>query len=355
MKARLPEILCGAVLGGILTLGLWPFHAPQNDVSWLADTNGLHFGRFGTVFSSGEFLAPPGKNSSFGSLEVWLQPGRIWDFGTFLAFYTPECPFRFSLHQWQTGLLLQAGQNLQIDNAFPRTGPAFLTITEGRHGAVIYVDGAVVKMAPEFRLFADAFTGRLVLGDSPGQSDSWSGRLRGLAIYYRQLTPDEVLEHFLAWTRRKGIDISTDEGDVALYLFDERAGRVVHSRGVRGVDLYIPQKYLVLNQIFLESPWSEYRRTQGFWSAVVKNIIGFIPLGFCFYAYFSLIRQNRRAMLTTVTLGFAVSLTVEVLQAFLPTRDSGVMDLLTNTLGTYIGALSYRAVHQIVVTIIAMW
>ena len=64
-----------------------------------------------------------------------------------------------------------------------------------------------------------------------------------------------------------------------LYLFDEHQGRIVHNNAGAGADLQIPQKYSVLDQLFLETPWSEFRRTCGFWEAVVKNIVGFGPSG----------------------------------------------------------------------------
>ena len=81
----------------------------------------------------------------------------------------------------------------------------------------------------------------------------------------------------------------------------------------------------------------------GFWKDVGINIIGFVPFGFSFFAYFSTVRITKKAALLVVLLGFFTSLTIEVLQAWLPTRSSGINDLITNTLGTGLGVLFYRS------------
>ena len=93
----------------------------------------------------------------------------------------------------------------------------------------------------------------------------------------------------------------------------------------------------------LEPFWSEFSLTRSYWDAALKNIVGFIPFGICFYAYVSAL-PTRRSVLITVALGTATSFTAEILQAFLPTRESGTTDLITHTLGTWIGVAPYRLV-----------
>jgi hypothetical protein len=44
-------------------------------------------------------------------------------------------------------------------------------------------------------------------------------------------------------------------------------------------------------------------------------------------------------VLLTVVAGFVVSFAIEWLQAYLPSRDSSLRDLITNILGTFVGAV----------------
>src|SRR5438094_5120726 len=128
-------------------LGLWPFHAPINDVSWLGNRNGLHFGRFSTAFCSSEFRMMAAPNGTSASLEIWLQPDRMWDFSTFLTFYIPGNPLQFSLHQAQTSLLLRTAfkddqhhsEMLYVEHVFRKNAPAFITLTSGPPGTTVYI------------------------------------------------------------------------------------------------------------------------------------------------------------------------------------------------------------------------
>jgi hypothetical protein len=354
MNAKSLDLVCIAVLCIILTLGLSPFHAPNNDVTWLRERNGLRFGRYGTVIGSGVFDMPHSHGGELtGSLEIWLLPVNVPDSSTFLAFSTPGDPFRFSLHQSETDLRLQfairndqsrtRAVKLYVNDVFRKARPAFITITSGTNGTAVSVDGVLARRAPEFRLPANRFSGRIILGDSPGQTDSFAGQLLGFAIYDRELTPPLILRHYQTWTRAGRPEIQKDEGNVALYLFDERGGRVVHNRVSSGADLSIPEKYVVLDKIFLEPFWKEFSMTWSYWDSILKNIVGFIPLGFCFCARLSVARRVKRVTLTAVLLGALVSVTIEILQAYLPSRDSGMTDIITNTLGTWVGAICFRS------------
>jgi len=345
------SLICLAVLGTILSLGLWPFQVPPNEVTWLKDRPGLEFGRFSSVIGSDTIKARDSLDLG-GSIEFWLQPGRIWDSNTILGFSSQGNPLRLLVRQDQTSLEVLTGNQdrgragnarLHVNKAFRKARPAFVTLTSGEMGTSVYVDGVPIKTTQQFRLSTEHLTGRLVVGDAPGQSDSWRGRLFGLAIYHRRLEAQEVVRHYVTWTEEGRPRIAKDERNVALYLFQERAGNIVHNVARPALDLQIPDRYTVVDKIFLEAFWEEFSLSQSYLSSALKNIVGFVPLGFCFYAYFAALRV-KRAALGTVILGTAVSVTIEVLQAYLPTRDSGTTDVFTNTLGTWVGVAVFNLV-----------
>jgi VanZ family protein len=136
--------------------------------------------------------------------------------------------------------------------------------------------------------------------------------------------------------------VTESDSTLALYPFDEHSGETIHNKVRFGSNLYIPGRYLVIDQAFLESPRKESGRKGTQLNDVLINIAGFVPLGFLLCAYFTSVRQVKHGVWAVIALGAIVSFTIEVLQAYLPTRDSGLTDVMTNTLGTAVGAGLYR-------------
>jgi hypothetical protein len=343
--------LCILILCGILIAGLWPFHSPVNDVTWLGDENGLRFGRHGTILSSGPLSISSSEDQTSAALEMWIQPIAENE-RTLLAFSTPEQPLQFLIRRYRSGIVLRSEvldpvQNgaveIYIADVFHDRQAVLLTVTSGSGRTAVYANGALLNTSSYFHFSARDFDGRVVFGTSPLGSDAWPGLLRGLAFYTQDLTAAQVARHFETWSSKGRPDLSQNERVLALYLFDEHRGSIVHNRSGPGVDLYIPERYAIVHEKFLEPLWEEFRPASwSYWKDVGINIGGFIPLGFFFCAYLTMTTQTSRPAIATIILGAAVSLTIEVLQSFLPTRDSGMTDLITNTLGTSLGVILYR-------------
>ena len=219
---------------------------------------------------------------------------------------------------------------------------SFSRSVRGKQARPSIVDGTLVRNFPDFKLTSRDLSGELIVGNGPLTTYNWSGQIKGLAVYDRGLLPAEVSQDHANWTAAGTIDGPPDpaerESMVARFRFDEGKGNVVHNQVDTSTNLLIPERFFVLHEEFLELPWDEFRPGWHYWKNVAINVVGFIPLGFFFQAYFSAVGKIKRATRLTIALGFLVSLTIEVLQAFLPTRDSGVTDLITNTFGTALGA-----------------
>ena len=349
IRKRILGLICLAAVGGLLWLGLWPFRRPRNDATWLDKQNGLRLSGYGTVFSADSFQMAVSEETAESSLEIWVEPALTIDTSTLLAFSTPKYPLQFAMQQHLSTLVLKQripGDTrhraaVGVAGVLHEGKSVFVTITSGPGKTSIYIDGRLAGTFPDFRLGTD-FTGRLVIGTSPVRTDGWLGKVKGLAIYDRELSPDRVRKHFESWTTRGTPELDSSENLKALYLFDDRMGGVLHNTAQKGPDLYIPKRFSLLQQPFLKPFWEEYTADWDYLRDTMMNVVGFVPLGFLLFAYWTLERPTKSATIATIAGGLAVSLTIEVVQWYLPTRNSGTTDLFTNTLGTFLGAEIHR-------------
>jgi glycopeptide antibiotics resistance protein len=92
----------------------------------------------------------------------------------------------------------------------------------------------------------------------------------------------------------------------------------------------------------LIGPWDDFQWTSSYFSDVIINLVGFIPLGFFMSLFLSKVAGIhfwKTNLLLTITICFIISLCIELIQVYLPTRSSQLSDLFLNTLGGGLGAL----------------
>lgn len=341
-----------AAVLAVLLATLWPFNLFEaNGVHWLQGINGLRFEKDGLVVSA-EPLRPPETSATEAyTLELLLRPASVRSSYTILGVYAPTRPRQFLVCQWTDGLLVTHNADVDrdktrtikfdVDHAFRSGRLALVTISSGPNGTTVYLDGQPAESAPRFKISRRELSGEIVLGTSPVTYRPWQGELRGLAIYSKELTPAEVVRHYKEWSDPSGHSELDDA--MARYSFAEAAGREVRNEIASGPSLEIPARFAIPHKGLLRPAGKEFRADRMYMIDVLMNIAGFIPLGLILCAYFGGTRGRCQAILIATVTCSILSCGIEVLQYYIPRRDSGTTDIITNTLGAAVGAMLAHA------------
>jgi VanZ family protein len=350
--ARLLGWTCIALWFGILIIGLWPFNFfPTNRTRWIQSLNGLHFDAYGQTYSRQSWvLNNSGVTGDLSfTIELWLgaADARHPQESTFFSIFGDSSDSDLSIAQSRSDLLLGAyfrGRNgtqqgqLRFYNVCSSSHPVFVTITSSQEGTVFY-EGA--KQQARYPVAPVRYTGRVVLGHAPDGNNSWTGDILGLAVYDHAITSGEIAQHYGIWRSQKPWLLQSAR---ALYTFDERTGDVVHNRTGPAPDLIIPANFKPLNLTVLAVPHPfRFRRID-----TVVNVLGFMPFGFLLCAYLQDGKHysRKKAFVGTIMLGAVTSLSIELLQVFLPSRDSSLLDVVNNIAGTTLAAFVQVSIDE---------
>ena len=350
-KKKTVAAICFVIVGVMIVAAFWPFNPrPANRVVWMGGESGLRFDGGGSLLSSKRFQFPDSETPAGTSLEIWFGPSQEKHDRALLSISTPENPEQFRLRQGGTSLLIlqqpfgsshHAGMTwLWVLHVFQTKESRFVTISSGTDGTSVYLDGVPAEKSTAFKITQKDLSGQLIVGTSPIVYDTWRGKLLGLALFGRELKPSEVSEHYQAWVNGRS-EIIENSQPVALYTYAERTGNIVHNQIASGPDLTIPATFRIPYKPFLKAPWNEFYPNLAYLREVLINIAGFIPFGFFFCMLFSSGQPSQKTAVATIILGGLFSLTIEVLQVYIPMRDSGTTDIFTNTFGTVLGVILY--------------
>ena len=358
-KTSLTRLICllFAVLAGILFFGLRPndFNF-SNNVHWIAGQAGIRFDKYGIAYTDPieVFEKKKGPGSNGFSIEMALKPSRDQDgFSLILVLHSGNDENQLVVGQWRSWIIVMNGDDydhrrrvkrIAVDSASQPAAGRLLTITSGPQGTKIYVDGQIQRTKEDLTLaIPGGGNTRLVLGNSVYGGSSWKGDVYGLAFYAYPLTPQDAALHFNRWQPGRDFVFSRQDDPIVLYLFNEKTGSQALDHSDAGRHLNIPSRMQVLDTRILSFSRNWLRFDAGSVRDIIINFIGFIPLGFVLMATFvkagSAFRQH--GLLIAVGLCFAVSLTIEIIQAWIPSRSSDFLDLVLNTLGGLSGVLAY--------------
>jgi glycopeptide antibiotics resistance protein len=91
----------------------------------------------------------------------------------------------------------------------------------------------------------------------------------------------------------------------------------------------------------MSQPWHRTTFDTGFFSDVIVNLIGLVPLGFLLGVYLSAGTggRNYRPIVIATLYCFLLSLLIESAQVWMPSRSSQLLDLILNTVGGAAGGM----------------
>ena len=359
--------VCLAILIIILVAGLWPFNfLAKNKVEWLPGQDGVYFYGQGIIVSSelpNEKQKPLFPDKAI-TLEIRLRPLLVTgNLPQILTLYDGRTPDIFFVGQWKSHLIIRSRTDnpamrkkgkaygeIGLNNALLKDQDCFLTITSGAGGTAVYLNGKFMRSYANHRMLAGITESpvRLILGNSPTGESYWNGNLMGLAIYNRVLSIDRVFKNYEVWTGKAPPLISAEDGCLGIYPFSERKGTRVHNE-IKATDLLtIPERFRPVQRRILSPFLQGYQLNLSSVQDIATNILGFMPFGFFFSALLLKTTRLRRlpAYLLIVILGTGLSFAIELIQAYLPTRDSSLTDVIMNSAGTILGAAVHRSLYK---------
>lgn len=332
-----------------------------NKVSWIADQPGIRFSRFGIAFTNpiDDLIASRQSDPDAFSIEIALKPAtyRGYKFKFILAFHNGEDRDQLVVGQYRSWFIVMNGDDYAhnrktkrltanaADAASQSPQTLLVTITTGKEGTKIYFDGELVSTQKDLTLKIPVNgKARLLVGNSVCGKRPWRGDIYGLALYRHTLTSQEAALHFNRWSKDQILSYDRDDKPFVLYLFDEMGGTRALDQSGGNRHLEIPSMMQVLEKIMLAPPWKEFKFNRNFVTDTIVNLVGFIPFGFILFAVFIRLGGafEKHGVLITVAFCFSVSFALEILQAWIPSRSSTMLDLALNTLGAWLGTQTYR-------------
>lgn len=351
------KLLLSAALALVLVVTLLAGLKPKgyrfcNEVTWTRDHAGIGIGPIGIAYSrdSLSWFDQNSADSGFTiEMSVTVNRFQVNDIAGIVSFWDGTFPEPLMIGQWENRLIVRVRdihakkgyREFDSDTILKRGKKLMVQIVFARSKTVMYADG--IRTGDSLSgcpLSKYDIHGRLVLGNSARADRPWSGEIYGLALYQRKLSSEETASRFRQWDSL-GRAFFPPTGHAAHYFrFNEKKGVAVRDCANASFDLYIPPVFHIVKKRILVGPWDDFKWKYSYFFDCIINLLGFMPLGFFLFLFFfrvAAVSSWKKSLLYTIVTCFMISLGIELVQVYLPTRSSQLSDLFCNTAGGMIG------------------
>ena len=323
---------------GAYFLTLYPFNFLQrNKVAAL--TNGLSFVMPATAYTLHPHEALSYLYQFTFLLHVTPATDDVGRAAHIMCSGNDEWSQNFSINQWHNHLNVQffnreskQFNELTIPEIFKKNKPSWIALTFNGTTIRCYVDGvkkAERKTGPMALTQWDSASA-IVFGTDASGRQQWEGAIHSAAIFDRAFKAAELKKPDLIFTKYSSI---------IHYEFGGRASGYLRSTGRDRDSVCIPELFTPYCRSTLLDTFRVLGRQRLDVRDIVANIFFFLPMGY----FFALaLRRRCHSVLSFIMLsigfGLMLSVSMESLQILLPSRFSSMVDVLSNTTGTAIGA-----------------
>ncbi len=330
-------------LSAIMFATLWPFNFGQINSASLSPEDGLKLSPPSTVYSARPAEKLTDIHQFTISLDLTSNMARTNGYARILSYSLDTNRMNFILGQWEEGLVFLL-KNSSRAKPIHFEVEGVLRTGEGKTVTVVF-DGDKLLLFHNGKLRGQRRTGTLnfsnwdksyplAIGSEANGKFPWEGKIRSIAIFDRALSQDEIQ----SFSGPEKLRLESMDPPLIFYDFTRSQVQSIkdHGKGIPA-DLAIPKRFTpykptILETTNLKNLWADKRD-------ILSNILLFLPLGFFLAGYLNFRGYNpHSAILLAIGLGFALSLGVELLQSFLPTRESDLADVISNTLGAGVGS-----------------
>ncbi len=331
-----PVLLFRTYLLAAVFATLWPFNFLQRNLASPVPAGGLTFRQPAIAFTQ----TPPSKLARLEKFTLVLRAASLSsrERACLLDYGTDEHHTNLRLQQendqldvWVESAGAHPGAGLHLPHVFEHSDTTTIVVSfDGEKLHVWKAGGArkTTQIGPGEHIYWDS-SATLTLGSLVDGQNGWRGTIFLLAV------TDQPTESAMLPDQD-----SLRETAVLYYDFmNPPAREIPDGAGPVRNPLWIPEQYTVPSRIILASPAHYNWHTRWFAFDMAVNIIAFLPFGFLGGMVFTRrLGSISKGVAVTILAAFLFSLSVELLQAWLPSRNSSMVDLFCDVAGAGTGA-----------------